>query len=116
MAVTRVFSGERLRQRRLRRGFSQSELARHAALREQQIVRWERGKNVPNAAALGVLAAALDVAIDDFFEPADGSADDEDEEDDAALRRVASELVRLGHDDLAADLIALARRVEEPVR
>lgn len=102
------FSGRKIVDLRNRAGITQAELARRSGVHEAVVSRWERGEHAPSADNVGVLATALGVTVDDFYERA-GADDDEDEEDDAALRRVASELVRRGLGELAADLIAVAR-------
>lgn len=118
MRKTQRFSGERLRSMRLRRGLTQSQLARRADVREQQIVRWEggKGKRGPAADAIGVLAGALECEVSEFFtdSPAGASSgDDEDEESDSVaseLRRIAVEAARRGDDSLASQLLRVAAR------
>ncbi len=110
MAVPLRFSSEMLRQARLRRGWTQAKLARRADVSERQIVRWEAGPpsgNVPSADAVAALANALEIDVGDFYERA---AEDE-EEDDSDMARVAADLERLGHADMAADLRARTRKV-----
>lgn len=107
--LTQKFSGRRLAERRLAAGMSQSELARKAQMREQQINRWERGKNVPSADAVAVLARALDVGLDDLFESSpDGDAEDDEEAD---LLDAAHALDRAGEYALADRLRGRAREV-----
>jgi transcriptional regulator with XRE-family HTH domain len=55
--------GERIREIRSRRGWSQAELAFRARIAERQIGRWERDENVPRIVALRTLAAALEVDL-----------------------------------------------------
>lgn len=107
MAVAVRFSGEKLQELRQARGWSRAKLARRAGVREQQIVRWEGGRNVPSADSVAALAGALEVEISEFYERPDGD-DDEDESD---MVRAAAELERLGHADLAETLRVRARHV-----
>ncbi|MCR4341614.1 MAG: helix-turn-helix domain-containing protein, partial [Gemmatimonadaceae bacterium] len=118
----RAFSGSKLEQARLRAGMTQADLAiavrnRSAAkTSERNVRRWESGTtHAPHAVMVSVLSEVLGVPMDDLYEArrANGSSSDEDEEDEAVLRRVAGELVHLGHDDLAADLQRLARASHE---
>jgi transcriptional regulator with XRE-family HTH domain len=53
------FSGSSLRQARLRKGWTQAELARRASVRERQIIRWENSQHAPRFEAMRALAAAL---------------------------------------------------------
>ena len=117
----RAFSGTKLEQARLRSGMTQADLAiavrnRSAAkTSERNVRRWESGTtHAPHAVMVSVLSEVLGVPMDDLYEArrANGSGDDE-EEDEEVLRRVAGELVHLGHDDLAADLQRLARAAHE---
>ncbi len=112
-SVTQRFSGQRLLDHRLRASLTQSELARKAGLREQQINRWERGKNVPNADAAGILAGALGVGVGELFETTSGGDDEDDEEAD--LLSAAHELDRAGNYALADRLRARAREASRKV-
>lgn len=120
----RAFSGSRLEQARLRKGMTQTDLAyairakSNAKTSERNVRRWEAGTtNAPHAVMVSVLAEVLGVPMDELYETerlnGSGSDDDEDEEDEAVLRRVASSLVALGHDGLAADLQRLARAAHD---
>ena len=117
----RAFSGTKLEQARLRAGMTQTDLAiavrqrSTAKTSERNVRRWESSTtHAPHAVMVSVLSEVLGVPMDDLYEArrANGS-DDEGEEDEAVLRRVAGELVHLGHDDLAADLQRLARAAHE---
>lgn len=94
-----AFSGSKLRSVRLGRGLTQAELAHRAHLRERQIIRWENNQHTPRAAALGALARALNVRVDELF--ADDEQTEEDDPDadwpatlDELLRRRIRDLVR----------------------
>jgi len=106
----RNFSGKRLEQARLRAGLTQADLAiavrqrSTAKTTERNVRRWESGSSAPHAGIVIALANVLGVLMDELF--GDGS---ETGDADAVLRRVAGELVSLGHDDLALDLQRLAR-------
>jgi transcriptional regulator with XRE-family HTH domain len=106
VAAAVKFSGEKLRQERLRRGWTQSDLARRATVREQQIFRWERAENTPSADAVAALAGALEVDLGELYERPDPDDDEESETD-----RVAAELERLGYADMAKDLRERVRYV-----
>ncbi|MCR4341991.1 MAG: helix-turn-helix domain-containing protein [Gemmatimonadaceae bacterium] len=118
----RAFSGSKLEQARLRSGMTQADLAiavrnRSAAkTSERNVRRWESGTtHAPHAVMVSVLSEVLGVPMDDLYEArrANGSSPDDEEEDEQVLRRVAGELVHLGHDDLAADLQRLAQASHE---
>lgn len=110
MQASHAFSGSALKRLRLRAGLSQSELARKAQLREQQINRWEGGKNIPRADAVAVLAGALDVGVETLFESSSSSGDLEDDEE-AELLDAAHALDRAGEYGLADRLRTRARTV-----
>ncbi len=102
-----TFSGRRLQEIRLRRGLTQSQLARRAEVGEKQIVRWENDQHVPRADAVGVLASALEVDVGDFYE----RADDGEEDEESDLVRLAAELEARGQLDMADELRARAKRI-----
>jgi len=101
------FSGQRLTEVREGRGWRKSKLARRAAVREQQIIRWESGQNVPSADAVAALASALGIEISDLFERSAG----DEEEDEADMLRIVGDLERLNQFDLADTLRARVKRM-----
>ncbi len=60
--------GERMREIREQRGYSQRDLAKRSGLSANAISRIERGENSPTVSSLHQLAAALRVPIVSFFE------------------------------------------------
>ncbi|WP_170208562.1 helix-turn-helix transcriptional regulator [Micromonospora pisi] len=60
-------SGERVRQRRLLRGWSQAELGAAAGMSRQSVVAVEAGRHVPSVVAALGLAAALDCTVENLF-------------------------------------------------
>ena len=63
----RVFSPERLRERRLELGFTQAFLGTLAGIAREHIVEIEKGRCSPNTATLAKLASALRVRECYFF-------------------------------------------------
>lgn len=100
---TRKFSGDKLRQARLRNGWSQAQLARHAGVHERQILRMEKEQHVPRVDMVAAVAFALSAPFDSFFddeasrERGEAGADDEEDVMAAlmtAIRRVVREEIR----------------------
>jgi transcriptional regulator with XRE-family HTH domain len=56
--------GEKLRQLRKERGWSQDELAERVGIHGRHVGKYEAGKVLPNAETLLAIAAALDVSLD----------------------------------------------------
>ncbi|MGM0442936.1 MAG: helix-turn-helix domain-containing protein [Fibrobacterota bacterium] len=56
--------GERIRERRLSKGLTQSQLANSLYLSPQAVSKWERGENAPDILLLPKLAALLDRSIE----------------------------------------------------
>jgi transcriptional regulator with XRE-family HTH domain len=114
MQTVARFSGPALRQRRLAEGLSQSGLALRAGVREQQINRWEGGKNKggPSADAVAVLASALRCEISDLFE-VDGEESSSEDDEESELLEAAFELDRAGAYAMAD---RLRRRAREAAR
>jgi transcriptional regulator with XRE-family HTH domain len=70
---------------------------------EKSIRRWESGQHAPHANMVPDLAAVLDVTIEKLYERSESG--DDDEEDEAALRRLAHMAIDRGQDDLAMALL-----------
>jgi len=56
--------GQRLKELRLRRGWSQDELAKKVGVQQKQISSYERGANTPSGEIFVALADAFDVSLD----------------------------------------------------
>jgi transcriptional regulator with XRE-family HTH domain len=56
--------GQRLRQAREQRGYTQEQLADRLGIGQQQIHRWEAGKSDPSSQAIADLARTLEVTAD----------------------------------------------------
>lgn len=79
MAARVLIDAGKLKRARLRKGWTLRDLAGRceelgATVDFGSIGRWERGDNGPNPGVVPVLAAALDLDVDDFLLPASGSA------------------------------------------
>lgn len=59
-----MFSKERLKEARIKKGLSQHELAKMAVISQPAICQFESGKKCPDADTLEILADALDVSMD----------------------------------------------------
>lgn len=59
--------GERIKNRRIELGFSQTKIAEHLGLTFQQVQKYENGKNRTSASRLYKISKLLDVPIDYFF-------------------------------------------------
>lgn len=114
---------KRINQARLRAGMTQADVAyrlreRGHKANERSIRRWESGQHAPHANVVPDLAGVLNVPIEDLYQQNGGAEDDEDE-DEAALRRVAHQMIDRGHEDLAAELLGrvvlMKRRSKEDV-
>lgn len=73
---------------------------------ERSIRRWESGQHAPHANVVPALAEALGVTIDSLYERSDS---DDEEEDEAVLRRLAHIAIDRDQPDLA---LAMLERVK----
>lgn len=108
---TACVNSNRIYQARLSSGQTQADIAYkirqhgHKA-NERSIRRWESGQHAPHANVVPALAEALGVSIDSLYEQSDG---DDEEEDEAALRRLAHMAIDRQQTDIA---LALLERVK----
>lgn len=56
-------TGEKIKQIRLRKGLTQSELGKRCGMADSQIGVYERGESIPRVATLSRIAEALDVDL-----------------------------------------------------
>lgn len=59
----------RIREMREARGITNAELARRCRVKPASVCQWESGKSNPTADKLPVIAAMLECAIGDLYEP-----------------------------------------------
>lgn len=104
---TACVNPHRINQARLHAGMTQADVAYR--LREQghkanerSIRRWESGQHAPHANVVPALADALGITIDELY-TTDGS--DDEEEDEAALRRLAHIAIDRDQPDIALVLL-----------
>lgn len=83
-----TWNGSELREARLRRGWSQEDLARAAGLSVSNVSRWERDLHVPGGRMVQRLAGALEVPASSFFAGAELAVDED-------VMRAAADLIRL---------------------
>lgn len=98
--------GRRLRSARKRCGISQENLAATVGITRRHLIRLEFGHHLPSLPLRVAIAEATGVDAESLRVPDD---DDEEGHPDVRLRRVVSELVTLGKDDLAGDLLRAMR-------
>jgi len=84
----------RLRELRTTRGLSQAEFARMAGLTQQQLGKYETGRNRVMAAVLWEVAQLLSTSIDYFYEGIDETALQQHQRP-AALRELARNLAEI---------------------
>ena len=75
---------------------------------ERSVRRWESGRNAPHANVVPALAEALGVPVESLYQGADN-----DEDDEAALRRIAHRLIDKGDHQLAVELLERAMRIAQ---
>lgn len=117
---TACINPNRINQARLSADMSQADVAfrlrekGHKAT-ERSIRRWETGQHAPHANVVPDLAIALGVSIDDLYATEDSAGEEEDE---AALRRLAHIAIDRDQPDIASVLLdrvrlMKARRLEQ---
>lgn len=97
-------------QARLRAGMTQADVAyklreRGHKANERSIRRWESGQHAPHANVVPALAEALGITIDDLY----ASDETAEEEDEAALRRLAHIAIDKDQPDIASALLDRVR-------
>lgn len=106
----------RIYQARLDAGLTQADVAYrirthgHKA-NERSIRRWESGQHAPHANVVPALAEALGISIDRLYEQTESG--DGDEEDEAALRRLAHIAIDRDQPDMALALLERVRVMSE---
>lgn len=112
---TACVNANRIYQARLESGQTQADIAykirRHGhKANERSIRRWESGQHAPHANVVPALAEALGVSIESLYEQSDS---DDDEEDEAALRRLAHMAIDREQTDIALALLERVKRLTD---
>jgi transcriptional regulator with XRE-family HTH domain len=100
MAIT--FSPQRLRKARLRKDWSQADLAYQVRTSEKNIGRWERGENEPRGEAVVSIANATGHDVEFFYTEANCDEDDLE----AAMRKQARDLLAPLNENMVSVLLA----------
>jgi DNA-binding XRE family transcriptional regulator len=108
---------KRINQARLKAGMTQDDVAyrlreRGHKANARSIRRWESGQHAPHANVVPDLAAVLGVQIEDIYQQNGGELEDDSDEDEAALRRMAHQMIDRGHEDIASDLLHRVRQMK----
>lgn len=119
---TACINPRRIHQARLAAGKTQDDIGYELRQRGHKangrsIRRWESGQHAPHANIVPDLAAVLGVQIEHLYEKSESG--DDDEEQEAALRRLAHMAIDAGQDDMAVELLQrakIAARSREDVR
>ena len=62
------FCGKVIKQKRKTLGLSQRDLAKRTKIKQSNICRWEKSKNIPNVVSLAKIAQVLEADITEFIE------------------------------------------------
>jgi len=71
-----VYVGKRIREERNKKKMTQKELGRRIGVKHNTVSSYESGTNAPEQNAIFKIARALEVAVDDFFPPKEGTTDE----------------------------------------
>ena len=103
-----IHVGARLRELRLTRGMTQTDLARELKISFQQVQKYEKGTNRVGSSRLWEIAQVLDTTVGSFFDGLEGEAVGED-----AISRRTIQLARaidgIGDDDVKLKFLELVR-------
>jgi transcriptional regulator with XRE-family HTH domain len=95
-----------MRKARLRKDWSQADLSRATGIAEGSLGRWERGEHEPSGSAVVLIARATGRDIEFFYVEASA----EDDEEEAALRRQARDILAPLNDDMVEALLVECQR------
>ncbi|WP_407372098.1 helix-turn-helix domain-containing protein [Carnobacterium sp.] len=99
--------GERLKESRVNKGYSQGDVANHLHISRQSISKWENGNSYPDLDNLAKLSTYYDVSVDDLLKE-DQNLKKEIEEDKAKIEKNVNKLDLIhGNTDKDEGLILL---------
>ncbi len=105
---TDVHVGRRLREVRIMRGLTQTQLGDKLGISFQQVQKYEKGTNRIGSSRLWDMCGILDVAVSFFFEGLDDKSD-EDEKISRRALQLAKELDRIEDDVVKTNFLHLLR-------
>lgn len=109
-----VHIGQRVREFRIAKGMSQTDLANAIGVSFQQVQKYESGANRIGGSRLWLISQSLDVPVDSFF---DGLAGSNDRDGERPLSRAAIDLARsvdrISDDTAKLHLVKLAKALAE---
>jgi transcriptional regulator with XRE-family HTH domain len=105
---TDVHVGHRLREVRIMRGLTQTQLGERLGISFQQVQKYEKGTNRIGSSRLWDMCGILDVPVSFFFE---GLADDKSDDEKISRRalQLAKELDRIADDDVKTNFLQLLK-------
>ncbi len=111
--TTDIHVGKRLREVRIMRGFTQSQLADALGVTFQQVQKYETGSNRMGCSRLWDICHIMDVPIDFFFEGLIRVGNDDERVSRSAIK-VANELSRIENDSVRTSFMRLIRHFQAP--
>ncbi|MDG1801891.1 MAG: helix-turn-helix transcriptional regulator [Paracoccaceae bacterium] len=106
-----IHVGKRIKEARILRGQSQSEIARELDISFQQIQKYESGKNRISASRLFELSQLFGISPSFFFDGLEEGADEIKQPMDAETARIALAILKIPNKRTRSLLISLAQEV-----
>lgn len=105
---TDVHVGHRLREVRIMRGLTQTQLGERLGISFQQVQKYEKGTNRIGSSRLWDMCGILDVPVSFFF---DGLSDEKTDDEKISRRalQLAKELDRIADDDVKTNFLQLLK-------
>jgi transcriptional regulator with XRE-family HTH domain len=105
---TDVHVGHRLREVRIMRGLTQTQLGERLGISFQQVQKYEKGTNRIGSSRIWDMCGILDVPVSFFFE---GLGDDKSDDEKISRRalQLAKELDRIADDDVKTNFLQLLK-------
>ncbi len=105
---TDVHVGKRLREVRIMRGLTQTQLGDKLGISFQQVQKYEKGTNRIGSSRLWDMCGILDVPVSFFFDGLTDSTEDDEKISRRALQ-LAKELDRIGDEDVKQNFLQLLK-------
>lgn len=106
---TDVHVGKRLREVRIMRGLTQTQLGEKLGISFQQVQKYEKGTNRIGCSRLWDMCTILEVPVTFYFEGLADKAADEDEHISRRALQLAKELDKIDDDDVKTNFLHLLK-------